>query len=236
MVFKAILYFIFCLAVFINGFNFHSFLMGLLVTNFGEITITITKSCFFSRKYIWKGCLHQSFKPFNRSLLIGVITALIVRGVHSDCWIPFSVRASNAASVSMLLCHHDNSKPFFHYSDIIMSMMASHITGVFIVCSIVCSGADQRKHQSCTSLPLWGESTGDRWIPLTKGKWHRKCFHLMTSSCFWHTHSQNAYQYLQNWTIITLHNDMQPGQVIDWSLLVTKQLPEPLLTCYEFDP
>ena len=31
--------------------------------------------------------------------------------------------------------------------------------------------------------PLWGESTGDRWIPLTKGQWRRKCFHLMTSSC-----------------------------------------------------
>ena len=30
--------------------------------------------------------------------------------------------------------------------------------------------------------PLWGESTCDRWIPLTKGQWRGKCFHLMTSS------------------------------------------------------
>ena len=30
--------------------------------------------------------------------------------------------------------------------------------------------------------PLWGKSTGDRWIPLTKGQWRRKCFHLITSS------------------------------------------------------
>ena len=30
----------------------------------------------------------------------------------------------------------------------------------------------------------WGESPGGRWIPLTKGQWRRKCFHLMTSS--WH--------------------------------------------------
>ena len=30
--------------------------------------------------------------------------------------------------------------------------------------------------------PLWGEFTGDRWIPRTKGQWHGKCFHLMTSS------------------------------------------------------
>ena len=30
--------------------------------------------------------------------------------------------------------------------------------------------------------PLWGISTGDRWIPLTKGQQRGKCFHLMTSS------------------------------------------------------
>ena len=29
---------------------------------------------------------------------------------------------------------------------------------------------------------LWGESTGDRWIPLTKGQLRGKCFYLMTSS------------------------------------------------------
>ena len=33
-----------------------------------------------------------------------------------------------------------------------MSVMASHVTGVSFVCSVVCSGADQRKHQSSASL------------------------------------------------------------------------------------
>ena len=32
--------------------------------------------------------------------------------------------------------------------------------------------------------PLWGEFTGHRWIPRTKGQQRGKCFHLMTSS--WH--------------------------------------------------
>ena len=41
-----------------------------------------------------------------------------------------------------------------HYSDIIMSAMESQITGVSVVCSAACSGADQRKHQSPTSLGL----------------------------------------------------------------------------------
>ena len=38
------------------------------------------------------------------------------------------------------------------YSDVIMSSIASQITGVSIVYLTVCSGADQRKHQSAASL------------------------------------------------------------------------------------
>ena len=39
-----------------------------------------------------------------------------------------------------------------YYSDVIMSTMASQITSVSIVYSIVCSGEDQRKHQRSASL------------------------------------------------------------------------------------
>ena len=39
-----------------------------------------------------------------------------------------------------------------HYNDVIMSAMASQITGLSIVCSTVYSVADQRKHQSSASL------------------------------------------------------------------------------------
>ena len=39
-----------------------------------------------------------------------------------------------------------------NYSDLIMSAMASQITGVSILCSTVCSGAVQRNHQSSASL------------------------------------------------------------------------------------
>ena len=39
-----------------------------------------------------------------------------------------------------------------HHSDVIMGAMASEITGVSIVYSNGCSGADQRKHQSFASL------------------------------------------------------------------------------------
>ena len=52
-----------------------------------------------------------------------------------------------------------------HYNDAIMSAMASRITSLTIVYSIVYSGADQRKHQATRHWPLWGEFTGDGEFP-----------------------------------------------------------------------
>ena len=55
------------------------------------------------------------------------------------------------------------AKPWCHYNDVIMSAMASQITSLMIVHSIVYSGADQRKHQSSAPLAfvrgihLWPE-------------------------------------------------------------------------------
>ena len=66
-----------------------------------------------------------------------------------------------------------------HYSDVIMTTMASQITSLAIVYSTVYS-ADQRKNQSSASLAfVWG-MLRDRRIPRTKGQWRGKCFHLMT--------------------------------------------------------
>ena len=39
-----------------------------------------------------------------------------------------------------------------HHSDVLMSAIACHVTGISMVYSTVCSGADQRKHQSSASL------------------------------------------------------------------------------------
>ena len=48
-----------------------------------------------------------------------------------------------------------------HYCDIIMGAVASQITSLTIVYSSVCSGADQRKHQSSASLAfVWGIHRG----------------------------------------------------------------------------
>ena len=62
-----------------------------------------------------------------------------------------------------------------HYDDVIMSAMASQITSLTIVYSIVYSGADQRKHQSSASLAF----VPHKW-PVT-----RKMFPFDESSCIY---------------------------------------------------
>ena len=48
-----------------------------------------------------------------------------------------------------------------HYDDVIMGAIASQITSLAIVYSIIYSGADQSKHQSSTSLAfVWGIHRG----------------------------------------------------------------------------
>ena len=65
----------------------------------------------------------------------------------------------------------------------IMSSIVSQITSVSIVYPTVCSGADQRKHQSSVSLAFVRGI--HRWpvFPRTEGQQRGKYFHLMTSSC-----------------------------------------------------
>ena len=52
---------------------------------------------------------------------------------------------------------------YIHYSDVIMSAMASEITSVSIVCSTYCWGTYQRKHQSSASLAF---ERGIHWSPV----------------------------------------------------------------------
>ena len=84
-----------------------------------------------------------------------------------------------------------------------MRVMASQINGVSIVCSKVCSGADQWKYQTFESQAFLRESTSDRWIPLTKGLQRGKCLHLMTSLCKYYL---IANQFHRKWYFIRATN------------------------------
>ena len=66
-----------------------------------------------------------------------------------------------------------------HYSDVIMSTMASQITGVTIVYSTVRSGADQWKHESFASLAFvrgthrWPVNSPHKWPAENVSIWWR---------------------------------------------------------------
>ena len=57
-----------------------------------------------------------------------------------------------------------------HYSDVIMSAMASQITSVSIVTQSFVQVQIKENMKALRYWPLWGEFTGDRWIPHTKGQ------------------------------------------------------------------
>ena len=57
-----------------------------------------------------------------------------------------------------------------HYSGIIMSVMAFPITSILIVYSTVIQVQIKENIKAPRHWPLWGEFTGDQWIPRTKGQ------------------------------------------------------------------
>ena len=73
--------------------------------------------------------------------------------------------------------------------------MASQITSKSNVCSTAYLGSQQRKRKKVhITVPLWGQSTGDQWIPLMKGQEYVKHFHGMISSCVeWNFRKKNHF-------------------------------------------
>ena len=103
--------------------------------------------------------------------------------------------------------YHNKKK---HYSDIIMSVMASQISDVSIVYWIICSGADQRNHQSSVSVAFMRGI--HRW-PLNsphKGPVTRKMFPFgdVTVNCWCLRHANEtpftilAIRYFHYWKYI----------------------------------
>ena len=70
----------------------------------------------------------------------------------SQCWprsrLPYGVTRPQWVIWKESIRHRAPLGFSFHYSDVIMSAITSEITGASIVCSTVCLGADQTKHQS----------------------------------------------------------------------------------------
>ena len=64
----------------------------------------------------------------------------------------WSISVWNSYCVMFRLVFTSERKWISHYDDVIMTMLASQITSLTVVYSIVYSGVNQRKHQSSASL------------------------------------------------------------------------------------
>ena len=98
---------------------------------------------------LWRNCL---------DLMYMLIKLNSQEPMYDSCW--YCLTISNAIRLD----------PFpEHYSDVVMGTMASQITRLTIVYSIVYKGVDQRKHQSSPSLAFVWEI--HRWPVNSPHKW-----------------------------------------------------------------
>ena len=102
---------------------------------------------------------HICFAELCRNWLSFCFISCLSSSHHLDqCWFMirkenFSSRVLRFHSTKCFGVHFGDAKATVpHYNDVIMSAMASQIAGVLFLCSSVCSGADQRKHQISTFL------------------------------------------------------------------------------------
>ena len=90
-----------------------------------------------------------------------------------------------------------------HYSDVIMSMMASQITGILIVYSTVCSGADQKVNiKAPLHWSVWGEFTGGRWIPRSHPWIPRTKASDAEHVSIWRRHYENRKYRCRRWVLL----------------------------------
>ena len=106
---------------------------------------------FHSRKRIWKVVYKMSAFLFRTRCIKSNISDEFDKKIRQTYRAHQLPTLANETTTLFAPSPHARNKNF-HYSDVIMSVMASQITGVSIVYSTLCSGADQRKHQSSASL------------------------------------------------------------------------------------
>ena len=121
----------------------------------------------------------MSFRQYGRFGMIMFTSQTLSNSLWTNKYI-YTYWCLRMLSFAVDCIHLTNLRYFFrklHYSDVIMSAIASRITSISIVCSAVCSGADQRKHRSSASLAF---VTGiHQWLVNSphKGPVMRKMFH-----------------------------------------------------------
>ena len=84
---------------------------------------------------------------------------LVVESIIERTWKVTNIYCCNICGLQTHCSHFAGS----HYSDVVMSTMASQITSVLIVCSTICPGIDKKIHKSSASLVFL---RGIHWWPV----------------------------------------------------------------------
>ena len=91
----------------------------------------------------WQFTGEQIHRSFFKSWLNCAWTYVCINEGKMLCFVP--------------LMSNEKAVGWYHYDDVIMTMLASQITSLTVVYSIVYSGVNQRKHQSSASLAFLRE-------------------------------------------------------------------------------
>ena len=116
-----------------------------------------------------------------------IVAVSFAEWVWCSCWGILWIKAVERVVFTLLVMAPEYSgwKWVNHYSDVIMSAMATQSPASRLFPQPFVRALIKQNIKAPRHWPLWGESNGHRWIPLTKGQWRGKCFHLMTSSWSW---------------------------------------------------
>ena len=115
-------------------------------------------------------CCHFTFKPLSFCLL-------------KD--------SPHKGPVMWNVCPHVMTSSLCCYNKVIINAMASQITGISIVCTIVGTGPDQRKHQSSASLAFCAGNS-----PVTGEFPTQKASNVENISICWRYHALHHYHYI----------------------------------------
>ena len=113
----------------------------------------------------WYGHTRARFlSPLLKPKSLGIFLSLRSK------WLLKTLKKSETKVPQVTWSRRRGQVTFQHYIDVIMTTVASQITSITVVYSIVYSDADERKHQSSASLAfVWGIHR-DQWTPRTKGQ------------------------------------------------------------------
>ena len=119
------------------------------------------------RVAFWDICKHTKIILCHDKLKEQLSFSILLPKLHHPAWGKWLTNVTKYWKDNHLQTRYPTAD-YPHYSDIIMSMVASQITSLTIVYSAIYLGTDERNHQSSVSLAFVREFTSDRWITYTK--------------------------------------------------------------------